>query len=49
MKKILLLVSLAVVMISCKKEDIKPQTPAPLETDSIVGQQEQLLEIKINK
>ena len=44
MKKILLLVSLAVVMISCKKEEIKPQTQEPIGT-----QQEQLLEIKINK
>lgn len=45
MKKILLLVSLAVVMISCKKEEIKPcETAEPLGT-----QQEQLLEIKINK
>lgn len=45
MKKILLLVSLAVVMFSCKKEEIKPcQTAEPLG-----DQQEQLLEIKINK
>lgn len=42
-KILLLLVSLAVF--SCKKEEIKPcQTAEPL-----VTQQEQLLEIKINK
>ena len=43
MKKILVLVVI-VTSVSCKKEDIKPQTQEPLGT-----QQEQLLEIKINK
>jgi hypothetical protein len=33
-----------VTAVSCKKEEIKPQTQEPLGT-----QQEQLLEIKINK
>lgn len=49
MRKILLVLGLGITVFSCKKEEIKPQTPAPLETDSIVGQQEQLLKIKINK
>ena len=43
MKKILVLVVI-VTAVSCKKEDIKPQTQEPLGT-----QQEQVLEIKINK
>jgi len=43
MKKILVLVVI-VTAVSCKKEEIKPQTQEPLGT-----QQEQVLEIKINK
>jgi hypothetical protein len=43
MKKILVLVVI-VTAVSCKKEEIKPQTQEPIGT-----QQEQLLEIKINK
>lgn len=43
MKKILLLVLLVATVFSCKKQEITPQTPAPLDTDSIKGQQEQIL------
>ena len=43
MKKILVLVVI-VTAVSCKKEEIKLQTQEPIGT-----QQEQLLEIKINK
>ncbi len=45
MKKILLVLVVLATTLSCKKEEIKPcQTAEPLGT-----QQEQLLEIKINK
>ena len=44
MKRLVLVLVVMVTAVSCKKEEIKPQTAAPLGT-----QQEQVLEMKINK
>lgn len=44
MKRLVLVLVVLVTAVSCKKEEIKPQTQEPLET-----QQEQVLEIKLNK
>lgn len=44
MKRLVLLLVVLVTAVSCKKEEIKPQTQEPLGT-----QQEQVLEMKINK
>ena len=44
MKRLVLVLVVLVTAVSCKKEEIKPQTQEPLGT-----QQEQVLEIKLNK
>ena len=44
MRRLVLLLVVLVTVVSCKKEEIKPQTQEPLGT-----QQEQVLEMKINK
>ena len=44
MKRLVLVLVVLATAISCKKEEIKPQTQEPLGT-----QQEQVLEMKINK
>lgn len=44
MKRLVLVLVVLVTAVSCKKEEIKPQTAVPLGT-----QQEQVLEMKINK
>ena len=44
MKRLVLVLVVLATAISCKKEEIKPQTQEPLGT-----QQEQVLEIKLNK
>ena len=44
MKRLVLVLVVLVTAVSCKKEEIKPQTQEPLGT-----QQEQMLEMKINK
>lgn len=44
MRRLVLVLVVLVTAVSCKKEEIKPQTQEPLGT-----QQEQVLEMKINK
>lgn len=44
MKRLVLVLVVLVTAVSCKKEEIKPQTQEPIGT-----QQEQVLEMKINK
>jgi hypothetical protein len=44
MRRLVLVLVVLATTLSCKKEEIKPQTAAPLGT-----QQEQVLEMKINK
>lgn len=44
MKRLVLVLVVLATAVSCKKQEIKPQTQEPLGT-----QQEQVLEIKLNK
>ena len=44
MKRLVLVLVVLATAVSCKKEEIKPQTQEPLGT-----QQEQVLKIKLNK
>jgi hypothetical protein len=44
MRRLVLVLVVMATAVSCKKEEIKPQTQEPLGT-----QQEQVLEMKINK
>ena len=44
MRRLVLVLVVMAIAVSCKKEEIKPQTQEPLGT-----QQEQVLEMKINK
>ncbi len=44
MKRLVLVLVVLVTAVSCKKEEIKPQTQEPIGT-----QQEQVLKIKLNK